>query len=171
MEIYKGFILKQFLVDRLAFGLPEQEILNQFQQQYNQQLTLEQLKDYSNQWKEDIKKREDEFQEDLKNNAGTISSRVEQITKTTQSLADELIKSKNYALAERYIANLKNQLELLAKLYGELKQKSENISYNVIQTSNYAAMEMLERDNIIQIKDRKRLKKMLGIAEEMEQYA
>lgn len=165
MELYRGSVMKMFLIDRLAFGLPIDETLRQFKEEYREEITAEQLNEWAIGWKSDIEKREKELVEDLKQNSGTISIRVENINKITQQIIDELVKSKNYRLAEKWMGKAKDQLELLGKFYGELKEKKETVNYTIVQTSNLSALEMLEKDGIIRIMDKKRLKKLLGIVD------
>jgi hypothetical protein len=163
--LYAGPIMKQYLVDRLALGVPMQEIVKQFTLQYNEPLELGTLIEWAVDWKEDVAKREKELLDELKKSSGSIYSRVEELNVISKKIMDELVETKKYGTASRYMSEFRTQLELLAKLSGELKTKTETVNYTITQTSNMSAMEMLEKDGIIRIIDRKRLRKLLGLSE------
>ena len=162
--------MKQYLIDRLALGMPMEEIAKQFTIQYNEPLELEQLKEWSVAWKEEVSKREKELLEELKKSTGSIYARVEDLNTVSKKIMDELVGEKKYASASRYMAEFRTQLELLAKLSGELKNKTETVNYTITQSSNLSALDMLEKDGIIRIVDRKKLRKLLGLSE-LEDYA
>jgi len=157
--------MKQYLIDRLALGVPMEEIAKQFTLNYNEPLELSKLQDWSIVWKEEVAKREKELLDELKKSTGTIYSRVEELNVISKKIMDELVEGKKYGTASRYMSEFRTQLELLAKLSGELKNKSETVNYTITQTSNLSALEMLEKDGIISIIDRKRLRKLLGLNE------
>lgn len=170
MALYAGKVMKQYLVDRLALGMPMEEIVKQFITQYNEPLELGQLVEWAIDWKEDVAKREKELFEELKKSSGSIYSRVEDLNTISKKIMDELVGEKKYSSALRWMSEFRTQLELVAKLSGELKNKTETVNYTITQTSNLSALEMLDKDGIIRIIDRKRLRKLLGLSE-IEDYA
>lgn len=157
--------MKQYLIDRLALGMPIEEIVKQFTLQYNEPLKLDRLKEWMIAWKDDIAKREKELFEELKKSSGSIYMRVEELNAVSKKIMDELVSEKKYSSASRWMSEFRTQLELLAKLSGELKNKTETVNYTITQTSNLSALEMLEKDGIIRILDRRRLRKLLGLSE------
>ena len=114
--LYCGPVMKQYLVDRLALGMPMEEIAKQFTSQYNEPLEFEQLKAWSISWKDEISKREKELFDELKKSSGSIYSRVEELNKISKRIMDELVGEKKYSAASRYMSEFRTQLELLAKL-------------------------------------------------------
>lgn len=167
--LYVGSVYKNFIVDRLAMGYPVEVIAELFKETYGDFLDVSFILEVKGKNVDLIKERERELFEDLEKNSVSVESRLESLYSEVRGVLDELKEKKQWKQYSSVLSGLLRNIELIAKSLGRYENKGKgNVN---VQLNNYNAIVLLEKNGVISLKDKKKLKKLLGIEEAIEDYA
>jgi len=164
--LYKGSILKKFVIDRLAMGYSEKSIMEMFESNYNEKLSIQNIEHISEKYKDEIIDRKKELLENLEKNSVSVEARLESLYLEIKEVLDELKENKQWKQYSSVLNGLLKNVELLAKSLGKLKRMQSPESKLTLQKNNYNAILLLAEDGILSVKDRKKLKKLLGLEDD-----
>jgi len=163
MPLYKGKAFKQFLIDRYAMGFEPSAICQEFQSQMGIPITEAEVSTILKGCSGEIQQREDELIAELKsqNVVGALLSIKEELAEVA-ALAKA---DKDYKTFAQLANSSMKSLEVLIGMTEKFRQH-ENTKKMVAVQNNYYAIEVLVKDNLIEVKDEKRLKEILGAVDE-----
>jgi len=164
LPLYRGSIYEDYLIDRAALGLPINLIVEDFKANVGVDISEDDVVDILVGKEEKIKQRERELAEEMKTT--TVLSRLEALyQKLEKEISDESWDPKTLAILTR---EARGFLDSIAKVTGQVKESEINIDNLNIIKQNFNAMEELEQMEVITIKDKKKLKKLLGISDDKD---
>lgn len=161
--LYRGTVMKKFIIDRLAMGYSVQAICEMFEELYGDKITYDFVKEIEEKSKVEIAKREKELLEELSKNSMSIEGRLEGLYSEVKDVLDELKMNKQWKQYSAVLNGLLRNIELLAKSLGKLRNNGDRESKILIQKNNYQAILLMAEDGILSVKDKKKLKRLLGI--------
>jgi len=141
--LYSGPIIHDFIIDRLAIGLPPNVIIHDFKSVFGSDLTEKDIQSISDGYKDEIQEREDFFRSELAKVSPDISIRLNNMSKELEKAMVELSNDKDYKTFVSFAGTWLKNIELLGRLLGKFEQKvvnEKNINY--IQIANITAEEM-----------------------------
>jgi hypothetical protein len=168
MTLYKGSVYKQFVIDRLAMGYSHQAICEMFEALYGDKITVEFISEVSAGCEDEIKAREKELLEELSKNSVSIEGRLESLYGEVKEVLEELKENKQWKQYASVLQGLLKNIELLAKSLGRLHTDNTHETKILVQKNNYRAIMLMADDGVLSVKDRQKLKRLLGIEEDDE---
>lgn len=164
MKIYRGNAYKQWLIDRFACGFDRDTIKESFELEFDIEISDVELDNMLESEDEAIREREEELKQAIKKESLSVILRLEGLLKDLEPALKELRDNGHYKIYAQLLAPTLKALEMIAKIKGNIKENTEiTVNTAVVQRENYEAMQVLEEDGIIVIKEKDKLKKMLNI--------
>ena len=160
--IYRGKAFKQFLIDRYAMGFEPAAICQEFESQMGLPITESEVDTILKGCSGEIREREEELIAELKsqNVVGALLS----IKKELSEVAALAKAEKDYKTFSQLANSSMKSLEVLIGMTEKFRQH-ENTKKMVAIQNNYYAIEVLVKDGLIEVKNEKRLKEILGEVE------
>lgn len=162
MALYTGSILKKFIVDRLALGIPFPKIKSDFMSAYGETAWTDDILKTLGITDDDVRERESELL-----NEYSLDSFLDNIKETSQMLKDSLqeMRDQNNTKGVAIIApQYMKSLELIEKMMSKYEQRQERkAEESEMARRNYRAIQLLADENVITINDDGKLKLLLGI--------
>lgn len=160
MPLYTGTIYEDYLVDRAALGLPLNLIVEDFTTNVGVNITENDVVEILVGKEERIKQREKELAEEFKST--TVLSRLEKIyKKLNEEIELSDLDPKTLAILTR---EARGFLDSIAKVTGQVKEGDVTIDNLTIVKQNLEAFDELSELGVISIKDKEKLKKLLGVS-------
>jgi hypothetical protein len=162
--IYRGKAFKQFLIDRYAMGFEPSSICQEFEKQMGIPISEAEVEAILKGCAPEIQQREDELIKELRsqNVIGALLKIKQELTEVA-ALAKA---DKDYKTFAQLSNSSMKSLEVIIGMTEKFRQH-ENTKKSVMIQNNYYAIEVLEKDGLIEVKDAKKLRKILGVAEEV----
>ena len=163
MAIYRGKAFKQFLIDRYAMGFQPAAICQDFEVQQGVPITEAEVEGILKGCEPEIRQREDELLTELRsqNVVGALLS-IKQELAEVAALAKA---DKDYKTFAQLANSSMKSLEVLIGMTEKFRQH-ENTKKLVAVQNNYYAIEVLVKDGLIEVKDEKKLKEIMGATDE-----
>ena len=165
MSLYCGTAYKQFLIDRYAMGFEPLAICQEFETQMGIPITESEVEGILKGCSAEIQAREEELIKELRsqNVLGSLLSIKQQLSEVA-----ELAKSDgdNKTFAQLSNSSMKS-LEVIISMTQKFRQHEDSRKITAVQ-NNYYAIEVLVKDGLIEVKDEKKLKEILGSSEIIE---
>lgn len=162
MPVYRGSAIKNFLIDRAALGLNNDAISSEFEATTGMKLTSEEIDEILKYAEDDIKQRESELQEELSStNFIRMLYEVKDSLNTVRKAAKEEGDYKTYA---QLTSTLLHSVDMLIGVSENFKKKIDVKAITMVQ-NNFFVLETLEKDGIIKIQDKDKLKAIWGFKE------
>jgi hypothetical protein len=165
MPIYKGPAFKQFLIDRYAMGFEPIAICQDFENQMGIPIKEAEVEAILKGSDAEIRAREDELIKELlsQNVVGALLS-IKQELAEVAALAKA---DKDYKTFAQLSNSSMKSLEVLIGMTEKFRQHENTKKVTAIQ-NNYYAIEVLVKDGLIEVKDEKKLKEIMGATDEKE---
>jgi hypothetical protein len=161
--IYKGNAFKQFLIDRYAMGFEPVAICQEFEAQMGIPISEAEVESILKGCSNEIQAREDELIAELKSQnvvGALLSIKAELAEVASLARAD-----KDYKTFAQLANSSMKSLEVLIGMTEKFRQH-ENTKKLVAVQNNYYAIEVLVKDGLIEVKDERKLKSILGVVED-----
>ena len=165
MPIYQGSAFKQFLIDRYAMGFEPIAICQDFETHMGVPVTETEIETILKGCEPEIRAREEELIRELKsqNVVGTLLSiKAELAEVAALAKAD-----KDYKTFAQLSNSSMKSLEVIIGMTEKFRQH-ENTKKLVAVQNNYYAIEVLVKDGLIEVKDEKKLKEIMGATDEVQ---
>lgn len=160
------YSVKDFVVDRVACGIPIHESLNQLKINFNVEMNELDFKKLFPEYEKEIKEKQNVFAKELEEHRATIVDRINKHSKEIEDVMTDLKAQGKYKYFAQVAGQLTRSLELLARSVGQIKSTQEtNINLVSIGKSYLQDLFALEKMNVIEIKDNSRLRLMFGLNE------
>jgi len=165
MPIYKGKAFKQFLIDRYAMGFEPLAICQDFENQMGIQITETEVETILKGCEPEIRAREDELLVELRSQnviGALLSIKAELAEVAALAKAD-----KDYKTFAQLSNSSMKSLEVLIGMTEKFRQHENTKKITAVQ-NNYYAIEVLVKDGLIEVKDEKKLKEIMGATDETD---
>jgi len=164
MPIYKGTAFKQFLIDRYAMGFETDQIRQEFETQMGIPISESEVDAILKGCEPEIRERENELITELKsqNVIGALLS-IKQELAEVAALAKA---DKDYKTFAQLSNSSMKSLEVIIGMTEKFRQHENQKKITAVQ-NNYYAIEVLVKDGLIEVKDEKKLKEIMGATDEV----
>lgn len=159
MPLYQGKAFKQFLIDRYAMGFEPSAICQEFEVLMGVPISLAEVETILKGSEPEIRAREDEINAELRSQnviGALISIKRELAEVSALAKADQDYKT----FAQLANSSMKS-LEVIINMTEKFRHKDQEKKITAVQ-NNYYAIEVLVKDGLIEVKDEKKLKEILG---------
>jgi hypothetical protein len=165
MPLYKGKAFKQFLIDRCAMGFQPEQICQEFESQMGLPITESEINTILKGCEPEIREREEELINELRsqNVIGALLS----IKRELAEVASLAKADKDYKTFSQLANSSMKSLEVIISMTEKFRQHENSKKLTAIQ-NNYYAIEVLVKDGLIEVKDEKKLKEIMGAVEEVK---
>jgi hypothetical protein len=161
MPIYTGSIIRRFVLDRLAMGLPEKSIKDEFISTYGEATWRDDIVSALNITQEEVVEREGQLAAEYTSTSFTDKLYGMMITiEDMMSIAKSKGDVRSYAvIAPQYMKTL----EIIERLIEKNRQKLDsNLKELDDVRNNLLMLKLLAKDGIITINDEEKLKVLMG---------
>ena len=159
MPIYKGKAFKQFLIDRYAMGFQASQITQEFESIMGVPVSESEIGTILRGSEPEIRKREAELLQELISQ--NVISTLISIKKELSEVAKLARENKDYRTFAQLANSSMKSLEVIISVTEKFKQGENTKKVTAIQ-NNYYAIEVLVKDGLIEVKNEKKLKRILG---------
>jgi len=164
MPLYRGTAFRQFLIDRYAMGFEPAAICHEFGSQMGIPITESEIEAILKGCEPEIRAREDELVKELKSQnvvGALLSIKAELAEVAALAKAD-----KDYKTFAQLSNSSMKSLEVLIGMTEKFRQHEDTKKLVAVQ-NNYYAIEVLVKDGLIEVKDEKKLKEIMGATDEV----
>jgi len=159
-ELYKGDNFRQFLIDRYAMGFNFFVIASEFESIHGIPLNKKDAKKILEESEEEIIQREIELKKVYSDRS--VLGQIMEIKGRLLNALDLVEDEGDFRTFASISNTLIKSIEFLAKSV-ELLESRQDKRGSVAKTDNYLALEHLEKEGIIEIKQKDKLKGLLGV--------
>jgi len=162
MPLYKGNAFKKFLVDRYAMGFQPMQICQEFESSMDVPITEEEVEAILKGCDADIRIREAELIKELRSQnliGALLGIKGELAEVAALAKAD-----KDYKTFAQLSNSSMKSLEVIISMTEKFRQ-NENQKKVVAVQNNYYAIEVLVKDGLIEVKNERKLKEILGVVD------
>ena len=162
MPIYKGSIIRKFILDRLAVGIPNKALKDEFVQTFGESLWFDNIIDQLKFTEVEIKQREEMLAEEYISTS--FADKLHSMLDDMEAMMEEARASgdvRSYSsISPQYIKTLDMIEKIIEK--GKLSNKKyvDEIEEN---KRNLKTLQLLESQGVIKIKNENKLKTLLGV--------
>jgi hypothetical protein len=160
--LYKGNVFRKYLIDRCAMGFTSESIIAEFKAAQGADITEAEIEKILQGAEEEIKKREQELMHEFSSSNFLVNLNTirDQLTEVRQK-ALEKNDFKSYA---QLTNSLLKAVETLISVSESFKNKL-SVNQRQVTTNNFLVLTVLEKDGLIQIPNRDKFIKALGLSE------
>lgn len=160
--LYKGSVLKKYLIDRYAMGISDEAIKAEFLASQGEELKDEDIRAIMKDCEPEVRAREEELIRELSSSNFLISlNQVRQQLMEVRELALEKKDFKSYAQLSN---SLLKSIDSLIGVSESFKLRNAD-SQRITTQNNYLVLTVLEKDGLISIPNREKFLKALGMTE------
>ena len=161
MPVYIGSIIRRFVLDRLAMGLPEKSIKDEFISTYGEATWREDLVSVLEITQADIDEREGQLAAEY-----TSTSFTDKLYGMMITIEDMMNVAKDKSDIRSYAVIVPQYLKLLEIIERIIEKNRQKLDSSVKELddvrNNIMMLEILAKDGIITITDREKLKMLMG---------
>jgi hypothetical protein len=163
MPIYQGKAFKQFLIDRYAMGFEPAQICQEFERQMGVPVSESEVETILKGCAPEIQERERELVAELRSQ--NVMGALLKIKEELAEVASLAKADKDYRTFAQLANSSMKSLEVIISMTEKFRQR-ENTKKLVAVQNNYYAIEVLVKDGLIEVKDEKKLKEIMGATDE-----
>lgn len=161
VKIRDGSLLDDFLVDRAALGLSADELAGLVVEQLDVPVSVSDVSRFLVENEARIEERRQQLKDELVRSSPSVLRRVEEMNEQVLKRFNEADKL-DVGDFSKIVQQYRQNLELVAKLLGELRDSSESVFRASDALSSLAGLEFLESKGLISIKNRNGLEVLLS---------
>ncbi|MHA1867768.1 MAG: hypothetical protein ACTSXD_06850 [Candidatus Heimdallarchaeaceae archaeon] len=163
--LYRGKVIKDFLIDQLAMGLPYQQIVKNYENLYGMQISVRDIELICGGLDSDIKKREKEILEETKKQASSTRSKLQKLVDIGYDKIVEAYEHNKLKVAATHLTPILKAIEMDLKLLGQLSDNTE-VDKKANAEESYNILLSLADKNLISLNNEDELRKIFGLSKE-----
>lgn len=162
------YSIKDFVVDRVASGIPLQESIDQLNSLFGYEITIVEFQKLFPDYSSSIEERQVKISTDLESCKTQLVDRMNNLSVKLESALVLLEKEGKYKYFAQVAGQLNRSFELIAKAVGRIRTGDQHtINILSIGKDYLSDLEALEKMGVIKIIDNDKVKKLYGVNEEV----